>query len=205
MKITYLGHSCFRFVEDNYAIVIDPFKDVEGYKDVKTTADMVLCSHDHFDHNAVSGVKRKVSGVDNPFSITMMQTFHDEKMGQDRGKNLVHIISAKDKTYVHLGDLGHVLNDKQVSYIKNCYCLFIPIGGTYTIDIEKALQVIEKVNPRIVIPMHYKNGKYGFSVLENLSDFLVKSKRKIAVTTNSEFFELPDEENLVVVPAVFEE
>lgn len=205
MKITYLGHSCFRFVEDNYAIVIDPFKDVEGYKDVKTTADMVLCSHDHFDHNAVSGVKRKVSGVDNPFSITMMQTFHDEKMGQDRGKNLVHIISVKDKTYVHLGDLGHVLNDKQVSYIKNCYCLFIPIGGTYTIDIEKALQVIEKVNPRIVIPMHYRNGKYGFSVLENLSDFLVKAKRKIAVTTNSEFFELPDEENLVVVPAVFEE
>lgn len=204
MKITYFGHSCFRLVEDGYAIVIDPFKDVEGYKDVKTTADMVLCSHDHFDHNAVTGVKRKVSGVENPFLITMMQTFHDEKMGQERGKNLVHIISVKDKTYVHLGDLGHILNDKQVSYIKNCYCLFIPIGGTYTINIEKALQVIEKVNPQIVIPMHYKNGKYGFSVLENLSDFLVKSKRKIAVTTNSEFFELPDEDNLTVVPAVFE-
>ncbi len=204
MKITYFGHSCFRFDEDGYKLVIDPFIDVDGYNDVKTSADMVLCSHDHFDHNAVSGVKRKVSGKENPFNITMMQTFHDENMGQDRGKNLVHIISVKDKTYVHLGDLGHVLNDKQASYIKNCYCLMIPIGGTYTVDIEKAWQIIEKVNPQIVIPMHYKNGKYGFSVLENLSDFLVKSKRKIAVTTNSEFFELPDGDNLIVVPAVFE-
>ena len=99
MKITYFGHSCFRFEEDGYALVIDPFKDVEGYNDVKTSADMILCSHDHFDHNAVSGVKRKVSGKDNPFSVTMMQTFHDEKMGQERGKNLVHIISAKDIRY----------------------------------------------------------------------------------------------------------
>ena len=77
MKITYFGHSCFRFDEDGYKLVIDPFKDVDGYNDVKTSADMVLVSHDHFDHNAVSGVKRKVSGKENPFNITMMQTFHD--------------------------------------------------------------------------------------------------------------------------------
>lgn len=204
MKITYFGHSCFRLEENGYALVIDPFKDVDGYKNVQTSADMVLCSHDHFDHNAVSGVKRKVSGQENPFNITMMQTFHDESLGKDRGKNIVHIISVNDKKYVHLGDLGHVLDDRQVSFIKNCYCLMIPIGGTYTVGIEKAWQIIEKVNPQIVIPMHYKNGKYGFSVLENLSDFLVKSKRKIAVTTNADFFELPDGDDLIVVPAIKE-
>ncbi len=204
MKITYFGHSCFRFEKDGYALVIDPFKDVEGYKNVETSADMVLCSHDHFDHNAVSGVKRKVSGKDNPFAVTMMQTFHDENLGKDRGKNIVHIISVKDKTYVHLGDLGHVLDDRQASFIKNCYCLMIPIGGTYTVDIEKAWQIIDKVNPKIVIPMHYKNGKYGFSNLENLSDFLIKSKRKIAVTTSADYFELPDGEDLIVVPAIKE-
>lgn len=204
MKITYFGHSCFRLEEDGYSLVIDPFKDVQGYKDVETSADMVLCSHDHFDHNAVSGVKRKVSGKENPFSITMMQTFHDENLGNDRGKNIVHIISVNGKTYVHLGDLGHVLDDRQIGYIKNCYCLMIPIGGTYTVDIEKAWQIIEKVNPKIVIPMHYKNGKYGFSNLENLSDFLIKSKRKIAVTTDTEYFELPDSDDLIVVPAIKE-
>lgn len=205
MLITYLGHSCFRMTEDGYTVVIDPFKDVEGYKDVKTTADMVLCSHDHFDHNAVSGVKRKVSGKDNPFSVTMMQTYHDNAHGAERGKNIVHIISAKGKKYVHLGDLGHVLNDKQVSYIKNCDCLMIPIGGTYTVGIDDAWRIIKAVEPKAVIPMHYKNGKYGFSVLESLSDFLTRSDRKIAVTTTAEFFELPDSDGLIVVPAVYEE
>ena len=57
MKITYFGHSCFMFDENGYKIVIDPFKDVDGYKNVNTAADMVLCSHDHFDHNAVENVR----------------------------------------------------------------------------------------------------------------------------------------------------
>ena len=204
MRITYFGHSCFKFEQNGYRIVIDPFKDVEGYKDVETSADMVLCSHDHFDHNAVSGVKRKVSGVQNPFGITMMKTFHDNEKGKKRGENIVHIITCDNRTYVHLGDLGHVLNSQQIPYIKNCDCLMIPIGGTYTINIEEAWQVIRDVQPKAVIPMHYKNGKYGFSVLENLSDFLTKSDRKIAVTTESVFFELPDEDNLIVVPSVYE-
>ncbi len=204
MRITYFGHSCFKFEQNGYRIVIDPFKDVDGYSDVETSADMVLCSHDHFDHNAVSGVKRKVSGVQNPFGITMMKTFHDKEKGKQRGENIVHIITCDNRTYVHLGDLGHVLNTQQVPYIKNCDCLMIPIGGTYTIDIEEAWQVIRDVQPKAVIPMHYKNGKYGFPVLENLSDFLTRSDRKIAITTDSTFFELPDEDNLIVVPSVYE-
>ncbi len=205
MQITYFGHSCFKFNENGYTVVIDPFKDVEGYKDVKTTADMVLCSHDHFDHNAVSGVKRKVSGVQNPFGITMMKTYHDKEKGNKRGENNVHIITCNNKTYVHLGDLGHVLNEKQIPYIKNCHCLMIPIGGTYTVDIDEAWQIINLVEPDIVIPMHYKNGKYGFEVLQNLSDFLTKSDRRIALATDKAFFELPDDKGLIVVPAVFEE
>ena len=204
MNITYFGHSCFLFDENGYKVVIDPFKDVDGYKDVKTAADMVLCSHDHFDHNAVSGVKRKVSGVQNPFDITMMKTFHDNEKGAKRGGNVVHIITCNNKKYVHLGDLGHVINEQQLPFIKNCHCLMIPIGGTYTINMEEAWQVIKAVEPEIVIPMHYKNGKYGFEVLEKLSDFLTKSDRKIAVTTSSAFFELPDESNLIVVPSVCE-
>ncbi len=204
MRITYFGHSCFKLEKNGYKIVIDPFKDVDGYRDVETGADMVLCSHDHFDHNAVSGVKRKVSGVQNPFEITMMKTFHDKEKGAKRGENIVHIITCDNRTYVHLGDLGHVINDRQLPYIKKCHCLMIPIGGTYTINIEEAWEVIKKVEPDIVIPMHYKNGKYGFPVLENLSDFLTRSDRKIAITTESAFFELPDEENLIVVPSVYE-
>ena len=201
MELEYLGHSCFRITHNGFTIVIDPFKNVRGYNDVKTTADMVLCSHDHFDHNAVDGVKRKRSFAQNPFAVTMMQTYHDEKHGEERGENLVHIISCEGKTIVHLGDLGHMLSPKQLSYVKNCHCLMIPIGGTYTINSAQAWQLINEINPDIAIPMHYKNGKFGFENLENLSDFLTASNRKIAVST-SKIFTLPEEKNLLLVPAV---
>ncbi len=203
MKITYFGHSCFKIEENGYSLVIDPFRDVRGYKNVHTTADMILCSHDHFDHAAVEGVKRKVSGVQNPFGVTMMQTYHDEKSGAERGENLVHIIMCNGKKIVHLGDLGHELNAKQLEYVKNCDVLMIPIGGCYTIDSDTAWRVIRAVDPKIAIPMHYRNGKYGFENIGTVADFLTKSNRKIAVST-ADSFDLPDGDKIVLVPAVFE-
>lgn len=200
MKIKYFGHSCFKIEENGFSIVIDPFKNVRGYSDVKTSADMVLCSHDHFDHNAVDGVKFRPSGVQNPFGITMMKTYHDSSRGALRGENTVHIIQTKDKKLVHLGDLGHLLNEKQLEYLRNCDVLMVPIGGVYTINSEEAWQVIHDVNPRIAVPMHYKNGKFGFENLESLADFMTKSDRKIAISTG-EYFTLPDEDNLLIVPS----
>lgn len=203
MRITYFGHSCFKLEQNGFCVVIDPFADVRGYQDVHTTADMVLCSHDHFDHNAVAGVKRRPGRQANPFGVTMMETFHDDAQGAKRGKNIVHILSCEGRTLVHLGDLGHLLNERQLSYIAGCDALMIPIGGTYTIDIDQAWELIHAANPKIVIPMHYRNGKFGFENLQGLSDFLVKSDRKIAVTT-SDSFELPAADGLVLVPAVCE-
>ncbi len=200
MKIKYFGHSCFKFEENGYEVVIDPFAGVDGYQDVKTTADMVLCSHDHHDHNYYAGVKRKMSGVQNPFGVTMMKTYHDKSKGAERGENNVHIITVSGKTLVHLGDLGHILNEKQLEYVKNCDLLMIPIGGTYTIDSDEAWELIHLINPKVVVPMHYRNGKFGFPILQNLADFMTKSDRKIAVST-SEFFELPDEDGILLVPA----
>lgn len=204
MNITYFGHACFRLEENGYTVVIDPFKDVRGYHDVKTTADMVLCSHDHFDHAAVSGVKRRPSGAQNPFGVTMMETFHDDQKGAARGKNIVHILSCNGKTVVHLGDLGHLLGEHQLSYIRGCDCLMIPVGGTYTIDKEQAWEVIHAVEPKVVIPMHCKNGKYGFDNLGTLADFLTLSDRKIAVCTTETFMLPVTEENILLVPAVAE-
>ena len=203
MEIVYFGHSCFKLTQDGFSVVIDPFKDVRGYADIHTTADMVLCSHDHFDHAAVSGVKYKASGRQNPFGITKMQTFHDEVRGQKRGENLVHIIRCDGKTLVHLGDLGHMLGQAQLRHIQGCDCLMIPIGGVYTIDAEQARELIEQVNPRIAIPMHYRNGKYGFQNIGTLADFLQRSNRKI-VAAASEAFSLPEESDLLFVPAVKE-
>lgn len=203
MEITYFGHSCFQITHENFSLVIDPFEKVRGYRDVHTTADMVLCSHDHFDHAAVSGVKYRPGGGKSPFAVTMMQTFHDDVKGQKRGENIVHIIRCEGKTLVHLGDLGHMLGESQLRHIENCDCLMIPIGGVYTIDSAQAWQLIRQIKPRIAVPMHYKNGKYGFENIGTLAEFLTRSDRKIAVAA-TEVFSLPEEEHLLLVPAVKE-
>ncbi len=201
MKITYFGHSCFKIEENGFSLVIDPFKDVPGYQNVKTTADMVLCSHEHFDHNAVSGVKFRPSGKDNPFEITMMQTYHDEEKGQKRGNNIVHIITCAKQKIVHLGDLGHLLNQKQLEFVKNCDLLLVPIGGTYTIDKEQAWQTIKDISPRVAVPMHYRNGNFGFENISTIAEFLTLTNRKTAILIGNEF-EIPNEKELLLVPTI---
>jgi L-ascorbate metabolism protein UlaG (beta-lactamase superfamily) len=57
---------------------------------------------------------------------------------------------------VHLGDLGHVLDNKQLEMLVGTDILMIPIGGIFTLDAKKAVEVISQIEPRIVIPMHYK-------------------------------------------------
>jgi len=203
VKITYFGHSCFKLSENGFELLIDPFGDVPGYENVHTLAHAVLCSHEHHDHNAVEGVKCYPYKAENPFGITMMQTYHDKNMGKDRGENLVHIITAEGKKAVHLGDLGHILNDKQIGYVKGCEVLMIPVGGTYTLDCTEAWELIHKINPKIVIPMHYRNGKYGYEVLQSIADFVKNADRRLVVLPQAEF-ELPEEENIILIPSVYE-
>jgi L-ascorbate metabolism protein UlaG (beta-lactamase superfamily) len=76
--------------------------------------------------------------------------------GEKRGENIVFLFTMEDIRFCHLGDLGHILNEKQIQLLQSVDILFIPIGGTYTLDGKKAWDVIKKINPLIIIPMHYK-------------------------------------------------
>lgn len=169
MEIQYLGHSCFRIKGKEALVVIDPFNPSDlGLKLSKVSADMVLISHDHFDHNYLSGVEgtpqRKepfvvsgpgeyeISGV----AITGVPTFHDDTGGSQRGKNTVYVINIDGLRVVFLGDLGHKLSDQQLEEINGTDILMIPVGGVVTLDGKQAVEVITQIDPKIVIPMHYK-------------------------------------------------
>ena len=146
MTITYWGHSCFRVEQDGYVLVLDPFTQIPGLPDTAGTADAVLCSHGHFDHNYTALLH--LSGrQDSPFTIRKMDVFHDDKGGALRGPNQIHILSAGGVTLAHLGDLGHQLTAEQVSELG-------------------------PLNPRIVVPMHYRSGEIGLPVLQPVEDFL---------------------------------
>lgn len=171
MRITWLGHACFVVEHEGYRVVIDPFRDVPGFADVSVEADMVLCSHGHFDHAYTDGVTLR-EGRANPFTVETVETFHDEEGGALRGKNTVHILRAGGLKVVHLGDLGHRLTREQAEKLWDCDVLMVPVGGTYTVDHAGAISAQAWLLPRVTIPMHYRGDDFGFDNIDTVDEFL---------------------------------
>ena len=168
MKITYLGHSCFKIQTENLSFLFDPFADI-GYDVKPTDVDIALCSHEHFDHNATHRINCKKiidyvasEEIDN-VKISTLSTFHDEVRGAKRGINRVYKVVADGNTVVHLGDLGEI-TDEVIDFIKDADVLLIPVGGTYTIDHVQAKEIVDIIHPTYVIPMHYKSGKSQINI-----------------------------------------
>ncbi|EKD46401.1 MAG: hypothetical protein ACD_67C00246G0001, partial [uncultured bacterium] len=89
-------------------------------------------------------------------NIVGLDSFHDSEEGSLRGKSTIYILEVEDLKICHLGDLGCDLTGKQLEEIDGVDILFIPVGGTYTIDGKKAAELVRKIEPAIIIPMHYK-------------------------------------------------
>ena len=170
MKLIYQGHACFTLESDEGTIVFDPYDNgsIPGLNDLNVAGDVILCSHEHFDHNARHVVKqtRRLTN----FNIKEIKCFHDDQKGSLRGHNIIHIVETEGMRVAHLGDLGHLLDD--YSELLNVDVLMIPVGGHYTIDALTARKIVEEVKPRIVIPMHYRGDGFGFDVIGTVFDFL---------------------------------
>ncbi len=163
MLIRWHGHSCFE-IRNSLRIVIDPHDGRSiGIRAPKVRADLVLITHDHFDHNATRVVKgdfevikgegtRSVGDV----KIESFKAYHDREGGRRRGEITMFRVSMEGVSILHVGDLGHVLPEETVKRIGNVDILMVPVGGTYTVDAAEAKQVVDEINPRVVIPMHYK-------------------------------------------------
>ncbi|MBO4819294.1 MAG: MBL fold metallo-hydrolase [Firmicutes bacterium] len=180
MKITYHGHACFTVESGGYSIVLDPYKGVRGYSDVDLTANEVLCSHGHFDHAYTDGVKI-LKGPESPFEIKKIDCFHDNEGGAKRGTNIIHVLSAEGKRVAHFGDLGHMLSEQQAEQLKDLDCIMIPVCGFFTIDAPAAVEVIRKIEPKMIIPMHYKDGDKGLEMVgtvEQFIDLLAEDEKK---------------------------
>ena len=173
MKITYLGHSCFKFEKDGFALIVDPYKagSVPGYAPLKETANQVLSSHRHGDHFGLDEVKLAVTRVDIPFDISFIESFHDEEDGAARGCNNVIIVKADGLTVVHMGDIGCELSDEDIDIIKGCDVLLIPVGGTYTVDAKGAKAYVDRISPAITVPMHYRGEGFGYDELGTVDEF----------------------------------
>lgn len=171
MRITWLGHSCFRLASGGGSLVLDPYSDgaVPGLSPLKTEADAVYCSHDHRDHGAHD--KIRLTGKPCTLAVESIDCFHDDRRGALRGENRIHLISDGTVCVAHLGDLGHIPDDAALARLHGVDALLIPVGGYYTIDAQTANRLCELIEPRVVVPMHYRLGSMGYREIAELSAF----------------------------------
>lgn len=213
MKIEWLGHSSFKLTESTgISLVTDPFNAEEvGISFPEVEADIVTVSHDHFDHNCTGAVKEYKILVNTPgdhgvdgVDIFGFKSYHDDKKGLLRGKNVVFRIRMDGVEVCHLGDIGEELSPMLAELIGSINVLLIPVGGRYTIDAAEAKEYVDRLMPDVVIPMHYMMDGYRtqFDELDEFLDLFPKEDVEYADTAALEFdrTDFDGERTRVIVP-----
>lgn len=184
MKITWHGQSCFKLLvksnnNEKITILIDPFDKEIGINPPRGAADIVLITHNHHDHNNLKAVSNTPFVINGPgeydvkgVAIKGVYSFHDDSKGSENGINTIYIIEAEDMKVCHLGDLGQKeLADEQLDKMGEIDILMVPVGGTWTLNSEGAVKVINQIEPSVAIPMHYKIDELNIK-LDKVEDFL---------------------------------
>src|SRR3989344_4510309 len=168
MHIIWHGQSCFQMIigsskGEPVSILIGPFPAAIGLRAPSLSADLLLISHEHQDHNNRKAVRGTSFLIEGPGEYEIKEvfvqgisSFHDSQEGKERGLNTIYSVEAEEMRLCHLGDLGQKeLTDDQLEKIGDVDILMVPVGGVYTISAKEAAKVISQVEPRLVIPMHY--------------------------------------------------
>jgi len=209
IKIRWHGHACFE-VSDTVTVVTDPHDGSSiGIKPPNVKADIVLVTHDHYDHNKTKVVEKEgtrvirggnetIDGIE----IESFKAYHDKEKGAKRGEITIFKFTVDGITFCHVGDLGHIIDDEMAEKIGSVDILFIPVGGTFTVDAYEALEVCKKISPKVVVPMHYKIG--GLSLpIERVDPFLENAGeeykiRHVANEIEMEREDIPEEKEVWV-------
>lgn len=170
MNIAWYGQSCFKIQTksqrggEEITIITDPFDKSLGLRPPQGNAEIVLVSHtQHDDHNNTSVIKGNPFIIDSPgeysiegIQIEGIESFHDKVKGTEKGRNTIFTIDSEGIRICHLGDLGHILEEDQTEAIGEVDVLMIPVGGKFTLDSKEAEDVVGQLEPKIIIPMHFK-------------------------------------------------
>jgi len=175
LTLRYYGQSFFLITTGGGTrIALDPFGNIGFPLPSGVEADAVFITHEHGDHNnaaLIGGAKVFRGLTTTPLGwnairerigdalVYSVPSFHDNEGGTSgRGFNALFVVEANGLRIAHLGDLGQAaLTDTQRRALGRIDVLLIPVGGApFTIGGAEATQITEQLQPRVVIPMHYK-------------------------------------------------
>lgn len=219
MNVQWYGQSTFRLTDDDdHSVVVDPFdaaafaaRGRAWYPALEgVTADLLLVTHEHVDHNAVEVVGgepalvRSLAGTHaTPFGdVIGVASEHDEVAGTERGHNVMFVFSFGGRRVAHLGDLGQrELRPEQAAALGTVDVLFVPVGGGPTLGAEQATDVAATLSARVIVPMHYRTERIDF--LEPVDAFAAAARHVVRLDTPSFAVEDVASEDgpVVVVPA----
>ena len=174
MEIRWLGHACFTITHQGYTLAIDPYNAdyIPGYPKLQgVKADKLLISHDSYGHNYTPGVI--LSGrpeSDCPFTITPMEVWHDTVCGIMRGSCLIHLIEADGIRVAHMGDIGAPLTGEQMGKLYDLDAMMITAGSCTALPSQEVFRLAEELFPKVLIPMHYRDGSRGPRRLEHVEE-----------------------------------
>lgn len=170
MVITYYGLSCFKIQSGDTVLAFDPFSKESGLTPPRFEAHAVLSSHNHENHNNVEALSSKeedgVFKIVGPgeyefrgITVRGIPSYHDSKNGKLKGSNTIYVVEWEGMRLVHMGDYGEKeLRSEVQEALGTPDIMFVPVGGEEggTIDAEDAAKLLNQIEPRIIIPMHYK-------------------------------------------------
>jgi L-ascorbate metabolism protein UlaG (beta-lactamase superfamily) len=220
MHVEWHGQSAFYLSTAETSVAIDPFADMSGlasrgmrfdYPPITgVEADLLLVTHEHVDHNGVEAIGgdpailRSTAGtLASPIGeVVAIASEHDARAGTERGPNTIFVFELDGLRVCHFGDFGQsALREEQATAIGAVDLLFLPVGGGPTLDGEQASEIVARLAPRWVVPMHYRSERVDF--LETAEAFLTRMPRVERLHASG--FDTaalpPGEQPLAVVPA----
>ncbi len=160
MEIIWLGHACFRLRTNDLVVVTDPFPDSIGLQMGSVRGLAVTVSHQHDNHSHWQGVEGNPRVLSGPgeyemsgIYVTGVMTPRSANDPEDK-RNTAYLIEMENLRLCHLGDVSSPLSARQIEELAPVDILFVPSGGVSTIEAPQAIQLIQSLEPKVVIPMH---------------------------------------------------
>ncbi len=210
MDITWLGHAALRVRVGNVALITDPFPPELGLSipPAHAQAEVVTLSSDDPFHSARSVVTGTRVALDGPgeyeasgMHVRGIRTTGRTAEGQPQRWNTIFAVEADGVEFCHLGNPDRLLTNKEVDEIGSPHILMVPAGSDTGISAADAVEIVNSVEPKIIIPMLYAHGGNRSGVRELaafLSELGVREperQTRLTVTRAN----LPDETQVVVL------